>query len=205
MPEQMYRASAEPINRPVTTPRFARSRQMIECLRKEMLYSEKRPRDILFNAIELLVEDRPPMMVSQLGRESALRARLLAADLGFEFENWDLVSKAVMKTLLLAGTLLTPAGEPIPLGITAQASTVGALREGFREQSEAFLLEFLIRRLDDVTTRDHTALAHALFRQFDPRVQRGDLEDRVVILLARLSDRIVLSGDAYSSPEGARA
>ncbi len=88
---------------------------------------------------------------------------------------------------------------------SAQASTVGALREGFRELSEAFLLEFLIRRLGDVTTRDHTALAHALFRQFDPRVRRGDLEDRVVILLARLSDRIALSGDAYCSREDARA
>ena len=45
---------------------------MIDSLRKEWLYSEKRPRDLLFTAIERLIRERPPMMVSQLGREAAL-------------------------------------------------------------------------------------------------------------------------------------
>jgi len=48
-----------------------------------------------------------------------------------------------------------------------------------------------------VTVRDHRALAHVLFRQFDPEVPIGDLEDRVVILLARLADRVELQGDRY--------
>jgi hypothetical protein len=65
----------------------------------------------------------------------------------------------------------------------------------------------LIDRLRDVSTRDHTALAHALFRQFDRGVPLDDLEDRVVILLAQLADRVELDGDVYAirAPKPARA
>ena len=183
--------------RPNAPPRFARSGQMVECLRQEMLYSDKRARDLLFAAIEQLVAERPPMMVLQLTREAALRARRLSEISGFELENWGTVSRAVMKASIMAEALLTPEGEPVPIGIGSQASLVGGLREDYRDLTEAFLLGFLIRRLGDVTTKDHTALAHALFRQFDPRIRREDLEDRVVILLARLADRVALTGEAY--------
>ena len=100
--------------------------------------------------------------------------------------------------MLSAGALLTPDGEPIVPGITAQATPVGALMDRSRDVTEAFLLQVLIERLGDVTTRDHTALAHALFRQFDRAVPLEDLEDRVVILLARLADEVELAGDVYS-------
>ena len=56
----------------------------------------------------------------------------------------------------------------------------------------------LIDWLGNVTTRDHKALAHALFRQFDPGVPLYDLEDRVVILLARLADEVELAGERYA-------
>jgi len=181
--------------------RFARSRQMIDCLRNEFLYSDKRARDVLFDSIERIIAERPPMMVSQLTREATSLARELTAEAGFEFENWDPTSKAVVNALLMADTLLTPVGRPIEFGIAAQAAIVGGLCEGYRDRTEAFLLEFLIGRLGDVTTRDHTALAHALFRQFDPRVRREDFEDRVVILLARLEDRVVLAGKTYALRE----
>ena len=170
---------------------------MIDALRKERMYSEKRPRDLLFSAIEQLIAERPPMMVSQLGREAALLARQLSAAAGFEFENWDAAARAVMKTLLMAGALRTPDDQVIEFNIAAHAALVGGLSDDYRDAAEAFLLQFLIGRVGDVTTRDHTALAHALFRQFDARVPIEDLEDRVVILLARLADRVVLSGDAY--------
>jgi NhaP-type Na+/H+ or K+/H+ antiporter len=106
-----------------------------------------------------------------------------------------------MRALLMAEALLTLDGTAIPMGITAQAAVVGGMRDDYCDVTEAFLLEFIIRRLGDVTTRDHTALAHALFRQFDPRVSRDELEDRVVILLARLADHVVLLGDAYGERE----
>jgi hypothetical protein len=183
------------------SPRFARSRQMVDCLRNELLYSEKRARDVLFEAVARLVAERPPMMASQLTREATILAREISAEAGFEFENWDPTSKAVVKAMLLAEALLTPAGSPIQFGVAAQAAIVGGLCQEYCDRTEAFLLEFLIGRLGDVTTRDHTALAHALFRQFDPRVRREDLEDRVVILLARLEDRVVLAGKAYALRE----
>lgn len=199
MPVLTSRPEAESTNSRAA-PKFTRSRQMMECLRKEMLYSEKRPRDLLFSSMERLLE-RQPMMVAQLARESAVLARQLAAESGFEFEPWDPVSKAVVKTLLMSGALLTPDGDPIPFDIAAHAAIAAGLREGFRDAAEAFLLEFLIARLGDVTTRDHVALAHTLFRQFDPLVRREDFEDRVVILLAQLSDRVALSGDTYGVRE----
>src|SRR6266850_6056353 len=60
-----------------TTPRFGRSRQMADCLRGELLYSEKKPRNFLFRVIEEIVSERcaDPMILSRLTREAAARAR----------------------------------------------------------------------------------------------------------------------------------
>jgi len=184
-------------DRPATPPRFARSGQMVDCLRRESLYSEKRPRDLLFDAIEGLVAVRPALMVSQLTRQAAAAARGRAEAANFTFANWDAAGRAVVNAMLTARALLDAEGRAIPPGITAQAAPAGGVRDGFRDITEAFLLEFLIRRLDNVTTRDHTALAHALFRQFDARVSRDELEDRVVVLLAQLAGRVTLKGDTY--------
>jgi hypothetical protein len=174
---------------------------MIECLRGDLLYSEKRARDFLFTAIELLLREQDPaapLIVSRLTREAASRARALAERAGYEFTNWETASKAVVKAMLNAGVLLSVDGTPIPTGITAQATAAARLAPEYQDLTEAFLIEFLIRRLGDVTTRDHTALAHALFRQFDPSVAIEDLEDRVVILLAMLADRVELHNERYS-------
>jgi hypothetical protein len=186
-----------------TPSRFSRSRQMGDCLRKELLYSEKRPRDILFRAIEQIVsetsaEGTPPKILSRLTRDAAARARQQAGESRFEFDHWETASKAVVKAMLGAGALLTSAGEPIPPGITAQATPVAALKDRYQDLTEAFLLQVLIDRLGDVTTRDHTALAHALFRQFDRGVPLEDPEDRVVILLAQLAGVVELADEVYS-------
>jgi hypothetical protein len=183
--------------------RFGRSRQMADCLRSDLLYSEKRPRDMLFGAIEQIVAEHAghPMMLSRLTREAAPRARQRAEAAGFAFRHWDTVSKAVAKAMLCAGVLLAADGNPIEPGIAAQATPVAGLEKGHADITEAFLLEVLIRRLGDVTTRDHTALAHALFRQFDRGVPLEELEDRVVILVAGLADRVELRGERYCARE----
>ncbi|MFN2570900.1 MAG: hypothetical protein ABR537_04705 [Gemmatimonadales bacterium] len=179
---------------------------MADCLRRERVYSEKRPRDLLFAAIERLVEERraTPVIVSRLTREAAARARQQADASGFTFLHWDTVSRAVVKAMLGAGALLTADGRPIAPGITAQANVVAGVDERFRDLTEAFLLEVVITRLMDVTMRDHTALAHALFRQFDRSVPIEELEDRVVVLMAQLADRIELRGDWYCARDFAR-
>ena len=185
-----------------SSSRFSRSRQMGDCLRRELLYSEKRPRDILFRVIEQLVseasnEETDPKILSRLTRDASARARQQAEESRFDFGHWETASKAVVKAMLCAGVLLSSHGEPITPGITAQATPVAALKEDYRDITEAFLLQVLIARLGDITTRDHTALAHALFRQFDRGVPLEDLEDRVVILLAQLADEVELSDEVY--------
>ncbi len=181
--------------------RFARSRQMADRLRRERLYSEKRPRDLLFQAIEEILREQHQTgerrILSRLIREAARRARDWASRLGCQFTRWDAASSAVANAMLRAGVFLAADGHPISAGIEAQATHVARVVDRYRDVTEAFLLEVLIRRLQDVTTRDHLALAHVLFRQFDRGVPIEDLEDRVVILLARLADRVELRDETY--------
>src|SRR5205823_5949164 len=174
---------------------FSRSRQMVEALRREFVYSEKRARDILFREIEaILNQDGAGLIVSRLTREASSRARHRAQEIGYELSNWDTAGKTTIHAMLGAGALLARNRQPIPFNIAAQATEACGLVENYQDITEAYLLEFLIRKLGDVTTRDHTALAHALFRQFDRNIPMEDMEDRVVVLLASLSDRIRLAG-----------
>jgi hypothetical protein len=175
--------------------RFLRSKQMVNALRQDFIYSEKRSRDMLFQEFENVISDGGRPTVSRLTREAAIRARYRAQQEGYELSNWDTAARATMNAMLRASALLTQNAYPIPLTIAAQAAPVFALAERFRDLTEAHLLEFLIRKLGDVTVRDHTALTHALFRQFDRNVSMEDLEDRVVMLLAGLSDRLSLTPD----------
>jgi hypothetical protein len=169
---------------------------MVNCLRQELLYSEKRPRDVLFGVIARLVTAprRERLIVARLTRQAA---RTAAADAGFEYANWNMAAKAVVKAMLCSGAMLDEAGAPIAFDVKANAAVVGALSADHVDRTETYLLEFLLRRLGDVTLRDHTPLAHALFRQFDRSVCLHDLEDRVAILAARLAGRIELIGDTY--------
>jgi hypothetical protein len=179
---------------------FARSRAMADCLRRELLYSEKRARDMLFMIIEEMVREQKPgggyRIVSQLTREAAARARRAPVQ-GCEAVRWDVAAKTVVNAMLGAGVLRDPGGRVVTRGITAQATPVASIAHDFRDLTEAFLLETLIARLDDVTVRDHRALAHVMFRQFDPGVPLSSLEDRLVLLLARLDGRVELHGNRY--------
>jgi hypothetical protein len=172
---------------------------MVNCLRENFIYSDKRARDCVFASMEQILAcareiGRPPTL-SRLTREATQRARQLAEQTGYEFTSWDITTKAVINSMLGAGVLLAENGAPVPLNIQAQATPIIALRPDYQDFAEAYLLECLIRNLGDVRIRDHKALAHALFRQFDPTVSLEELEDRVVMLLASLSDRVVLRED----------
>jgi hypothetical protein len=172
---------------------------MVHCLRESFVYCEKRARDLLFSAIENAVAEcqasGAPPMLARLTREAARQAHEIARQAGFEFSNWEIASRAVVNAMLGAGVLVTGSGAAVRPDITAQATCIAGLKKGFRDLTEAYLLELLIRKLGDVSTRDHKALAHALFRQFDERVPLADLEDRVAILLAMLSGRVALRKD----------
>ncbi len=199
MSDQCALAEFDTNNQQKNNSRFSRSRQMVDSLRREFVYSEKRARDFLFQEIEAtLRNNRTRPIVSRLAREAAARARQRATEAAYDFSNWDTAGKATINAMLAAGALLSNNGSPIPLTVAAQATEVAGLTEDYRDTTEAYLLETLIRRLGNVSARDHTALAHALFRQFDRTVPIDDLEDRVVMLLARLSERIALAeGGTY--------
>lgn len=179
---------------------FARSRAMADCLRRELLYSEKRARDTLFAIIEEMVREQEPdggyRIVSRLTRDAAARARRAPIP-GCESVRWDVAARTVVNAMLGAGVLRDPDNRVVMRGITAQATPVASIAPDFRDLTEAFLLETLIARLDDVTVRDHRALAHVMFRQFDPGVPLSSLEDRLVLLLARLDGRVELHGNRY--------
>jgi hypothetical protein len=174
-------------------------------MREALLYSEKRPRDLLFDIVERIVTTprADELMVVTLTREAATQAAGEARSAGIEFANWTTAAMAVVRAMLGSESLLDERGRPIPTGVTANAARVGGLVRDFRDRTEAFLLEFLLQRLGDVRLRDHTALAHALFRQFDRRIPVHTLEERVAILVARLADRVTLEGDRYvACPQG---
>jgi hypothetical protein len=134
-------------------------------------------------------------MLARLARAAATQAAREAGKQGFEFENWATAARAVVHAKLGARVLLTYAGQEIAPGVTAHAARVLSLKDEYRDDTEAHLLETVIRRLGDVTLRDHVALAHTLFRQFDRSIPIEEMEDRVVVLLARLVDRVELRDD----------
>lgn len=184
------------IVRPAETAKPPRSATMAACLKDKFLYCEKRARDYVFQAAEELagtgLNGTAPLL-HRLMRSCAERAQAEAACRGYEYFNWDVGAKTTLGAMLQAGVLLTNGDAVIPSDITARGRPVVGLCPDFRDRTEAYLIEVLIRELGDVTVRDHMAIAHALFRQFDSSVSMEDLEDRVTILLAHLCDRVELT------------
>lgn len=194
--------AAKAVNR--NTPQYARSAQMMAALRAAFLYSEKRARECVFASAEkaLASSERVPTL-SALIRSTLHLARVHAASIGYELANSETVTRAVFNAMVRAGALLGLNGQPISSGVRSYADHVEGFAEDYRDLTESFLLEFLIEALGDVRPRDHLALAHVLFRQFDTNVPVTDLEDRVVTLLANISDRIDVcdSGTYVVRPE----
>lgn len=181
---------------------------MIECLKHSFLYSEKKPRDYIFRAIESVLQDRAePVILAKLRRDAALRAQHTAGTF-LTNVNWDIAAAAVTNAMLHAQVLLSPNGTPVTADIASQAARVAELVPDYRDLTEAFLLEHIIRSLGDVSPRDHKMLAHVLFRQFDRSISMEDSEDRVAILIATLSSSVSLSPNgryavkAAATPDG---
>ena len=177
---------------------YARSAQMASALRTAFLYSEKRARDCVFAATEtVLMNASPEPTLATLIRSTLQAARDRARLIQYDLQNSETVTRAVFNAMLRADVLLDLDGTSIRADLRAYATRVRSLAPDFRTQTETFLLEFLIGTLGDVGTRDHIALAHVLFRQFDPNVPVSDLEDRLVTLLAAMDDRLELSHSGF--------
>lgn len=170
---------------------------MVDCLRGQYLYCEKRARDFVFSAAESVMNETHgrKLLLHRLRRLSEERARADAARRQYVFTNWAVGTKTTLNAMLQAGAFLTRGGETLSASIASEAIEVGALQPDFRNRTERFLLEFLIRELGDVSMRDQTALAHALFRQFDDSIAMEDMEDRVAELLADLAGSVALQAN----------
>jgi hypothetical protein len=174
-------------------PEYARSAQMAAALRQSFLYSEKRARDCVFAAVEsTLRNSKSEPTLATLTRDSLQAARIYAKSIHYNLLNSEIVTRAVFNAMLRAGVLLGLDRQPLSVGLRAYAARVSALTPAFRDETESFLIEFLIGALGDIGSRDHLALAHVLFRQFDATIPMADLEDRLVALLGTMSDRIEL-------------
>jgi hypothetical protein len=165
---------------------------MVECLRGKFLYCEKRARDFIFDAVEEIIKRARGrrLRLHRLRRFSTDLARKNALARGYGFLNWEIGTKTTLHAMLRAGALQTHPNHSVSPHFRVETLEITGLLPDFRDRTESFLLGFIIQELGDVTTRDHTALAHALFRQFDPSVSREDMEDRVTFLLARLAGTV---------------
>lgn len=161
-------------------------------------------RDLLFRAVRQEMtwrkESQSAVMLARFAREIEALGREWGPAAGVESNNWHMPIKAVINTMIRAGVLLDIDGEPIAAGVGANAAAIASVDDNFENRCEAFLVEFLIRRLGDVTVRDHRALAHALLRQFDPNVPMDDLEDHIAVLISRLEGKITLTEDGLYVP-----
>jgi len=185
---------------------MGRTSIIIQSLKQSFMYSEKKPRDFVFRSVDsVLNESADSIMLARLTREASARAQHDAGLVCFVFNNWEITAQAVMNAMLSAGVLLSPEGTPVAAGVTSQAALIAGLKPEFRNLTEAFLLEHIIRRVGDVGPRDHKALAHALFRQFDRSISMDDCEDRVAVLIATLVGSIELSSDGVYRPKPAYA
>jgi hypothetical protein len=168
----------------------ARTAQMVQLLKDHSLYSPKDIRDYLFEGVRRAMPEGCKKPAGQLLREAAAFAQERSSADGLSFQYWSAARNGVLQMMLLAGVLIDENGTRIRPGIQARGTTVASLQENFEEESEAFLLKFVINELKDVTQRDTTALAHALFKQPPSKATFDQLIDRVDEMFSRFGSRI---------------
>jgi hypothetical protein len=172
-----------------------RTVQMQACLKKRFVYSPKLIRDYIFAALPADGGDdlsQHPMTVSQLVREASGKAEQAAAADKVDYKFWPVAANSVLENLLAAGVLLDEKKDTIKPGPAARGTKVHGLKPDFVDACEAYLLEYLVQNLGDITwPRDRTAIAHALFKVGPSRKEVYELQERVDYLLVRLRDRVV--------------
>jgi hypothetical protein len=188
--------SAEPPVTEVTPVEKGHKRtvQMQECLKHRFVYSPKLIRDYIFAALRSRMGELPtkPVSVSQLLREAGTEAEKSAVSENVTFEHWPSALSGVLENLVAAGAFLDEKTKRIQPGPQARGTKVHEIVADFEDACEAYLLEYLISALGDVTwPTDRTAVAHALFKVGPSRKEVYELQERVDELLVRLQDRVV--------------
>ena len=119
---------------------------MMNCLRQNLLYSEKLVRNVLFRAIEqVLLDNRNQagaITFSRLVREASIRGRRDGETARIDGISWDMSARAVLNMMLNAGALLDRFGNPVPPGVAAHAAPIAGLHSECERLSEAYLWNF---------------------------------------------------------------
>jgi hypothetical protein len=192
------RATSEPTESITPSPAVekghGRTTQMQQCLKNRYIYSPKLIWNYIFSTLHSQSNKlcTNPVTVSQLLREARIKAEQVATSEGVKFDFWPSASDGVLENLVAAGALLDAQGTSIKPGPHARGTKVYGLQTDFEDCCEAYLLEYLITALGDVTwPRDRTAIAHALFKVGPSRKEVYELQERVDELLVRLRDRVI--------------
>lgn len=195
-------AALQPIEVKATTPSndnfgsdvalvdpYNRSRAMRAPLLAAKIFNEKPTRDLLFKTVKPII-DREPLQLSKLRR--VLSEESFAASGITERGKWDTQVYFFVRLLLFSGTLWGSNG-PITHGAGSDGKEVVKLSPALEDDAEAYLVEYVLRELGNVTEFEHCPLAHAILRCFDGNVDIFDLKDRVTFLISRFADRLSLS------------
>lgn len=162
---------------------------MEDVLRAARIGSPSIPRQHIFDALEaILAGGDTKLTTSHLmarAREDAERAAKLA---GYcKEQNWQAITDCVLNSMLEAGVLLGPGGNPIPRRIGVYSAVVEAVHKDFRQRSEAVMVERILKGLNDVTYNDCYSIGLALYQQGKANaVSREDLLRKVDSLLVQL-------------------
>ncbi len=182
-----------------------RTEQIIECLKDEGIYAAKDIRDYIFKALHTKIENASPALsLAQLKRKTLVAAEEEAKSAGVSFKYWYVATESVFKLMLLAGVLGDENGLPIVLGARPRVIKVAKIAPDFICICELFLLQHVLNTLKDVTERDCTALAHALFKEAPSKTTRDQMLDRVDQLFEKLGDRLLEDDDGALSVEPVR-
>lgn len=170
--------------------KYPRSREMRTSVQKAKLFNEKPIRDLLFKTVKGIVGREQHLQLSALRR--------ILADESFtesQFSDkvkWDGQVYFFCRLLLFSGTFVDARGDALSHGASADGTEVHDIRTTLEDDAEAYLIEYIIRDLGNVTEFEHTPLAHAVLRQFDTALEMGKLKDRVAFLISKVSERLTL-------------
>jgi hypothetical protein len=172
-----------------------RTQEMIAVLKKAFVYSPSNIRHFVFGAMREIKGDLKNKTVAQFLREvkDCAKAKADAATINFTY--WPTAMDAILEMLLLSQSLAGPDGKPIKRGLQARGTVLTAIAEDFETKCELFLLRFLIQHMQ-LTNRDRTSIAHALFKEGKAEKAHDQLEEQLDRLFTLLGD------DLCESPDG---
>lgn len=133
--------------------------------------------------------NRNPLQFSTLRR--MLAEETFAESSYADRQKWDAQVYFFCRLLVLSGTLRGPAGV-LTYGAGTDGTEVSEISESVMDDAEAYIIEYIIRDLGNVTEFEHVPMAHAVLREFDSAIDLGAQKDRVALLIAEIADRVTL-------------